>query len=107
MQLLSHGGEPRRARASCASCCRQRKIAPWCLAGCDPSAAVPRQSIRRHHAFDSAKVIVPAVLEEIAALRHRTEEVIGLTTGIPSLDSTTTGIRPDEYWVCGALPSRG
>jgi replicative DNA helicase len=56
---------------------------------------------------DSAKEIVPAVLDEIAALRHSAEDVIGFTTGVPSLDNTTTGIRPDEYWVVGALPSRG
>src|ERR1039458_1010723 len=33
--------------------------------------------------------------------------LIGYTTGVPGEDQATTGIRPDEYWVIGARPSRG
>jgi replicative DNA helicase len=55
----------------------------------------------------TAKEIVPAVLDEIAAVRGRSDELVGLTTTIGSLDRMTTGIRSDEYWVIGALPSRG
>jgi replicative DNA helicase len=32
---------------------------------------------------------------------------VGLPTGLHGLDENTTGIRDDEYWVIGALPSRG
>jgi replicative DNA helicase len=55
----------------------------------------------------AAKHITMPVLDEIAAVRGRRDSVIGLSTGIAPLDTFTTGIRPDEYWVIGALPSRG
>ncbi len=51
--------------------------------------------------------LLPSVLHEISLLRDRREDLIGYTTGIPSLDIATTGIRPGEYWVIGATPSRG
>jgi replicative DNA helicase len=50
--------------------------------------------------------LMPNVL---VTLRTRTERegLIGLTTGIPDLDDVTTGIRPGELWIVGALPGRG
>jgi replicative DNA helicase len=51
--------------------------------------------------------VVPEVLNEMEAMRQRPSGAIGLTTGLLSLDRSTTGIRSDEYWVVGALPSRG
>lgn len=58
------------------------------------------------HAVPAKHITMP-VLDEIAAVRGRSHAVVGLTTGIASLDAFTTGIRSDEYWVIGALPSRG
>ncbi len=55
-----------------------------------------------HH----VKEIVPDVLNELERIR-RHDGLIGYTTGVPGLDNATTGIRPDEYWVIGARPSRG
>ncbi len=55
----------------------------------------------------SIRDIVPEVLNEMESIRRMPTEAIGLTTGILSLDRATTGIRNDEYWVLGALPSRG
>jgi replicative DNA helicase len=50
--------------------------------------------------------IVPEVITELENIRKR-EGLIGFTTGVPCVDRSTTGIRPDEYWVIGARPSRG
>src|SRR5271165_5398310 len=50
--------------------------------------------------------IVPEVLKEVETIRLR-KGLIGYTTGVPAIDQATTGIRPDEYWVVGARPSRG
>lgn len=55
-----------------------------------------------HH----VKEIVPEVLNELERIRQH-QGLIGFTTGVPGLDNATTGIRPDEYWVIGARPSRG
>ena len=55
-----------------------------------------------HH----VKEIVPEVLNELERIREH-KGLIGFSTGIEALDATTTGIRPDEYWVIGARPSRG
>ena len=46
-------------------------------------------------------------INEIKAIRDRGCDLVGLPTGVPGLDVITTGIREDEYWVVGALPSRG
>jgi replicative DNA helicase len=51
--------------------------------------------------------IVPTVLNEMALQRKHSGELIGLSTGIETIDFMTTGIRPGEYWVVGAAPSRG
>jgi replicative DNA helicase len=46
-------------------------------------------------------------INEIKAIRERGRDLVGLPTGLQGLDDFTTGIRDDEYWVVGALPSRG
>jgi replicative DNA helicase len=51
--------------------------------------------------------VIPTVLNEISAQRSHPGRLIGMSTGIDSIDYTTTGIRPGEYWVIGAAPSRG
>ncbi len=50
--------------------------------------------------------IVPAVLAELEK-QAASDGLVGMPTGIASLDATTTGIRPGELWVVGALPKRG
>jgi replicative DNA helicase len=37
----------------------------------------------------------------------QTTDLVGFTTGIDSIDRATTGIRPGELWIVGALPGRG
>jgi len=44
---------------------------------------------------------------EIKSIRERDGDLVGLPTGVRGVDEITTGIREDEYWVIGALPSRG
>lgn len=39
--------------------------------------------------------------------RSKSEGLIGLPTGIAGLDEATTGLRPRELWIAGALPGRG
>ncbi len=46
-------------------------------------------------------------INEIKAIRERGDDLVGLPTGVQGVDEITTGIREDEYWVVGALPSRG
>ena len=53
------------------------------------------------------KEIIPTILNEMAAQRKHKGDLVGLSTGIDGIDFTTTGIRPGEYWVVGAAPSRG
>ena len=53
------------------------------------------------------KEVMPTVLNEMVRQWKHKGELVGLTTGIETLDYTTTGIRPGEYWVIGAAPSRG
>lgn len=50
--------------------------------------------------------IVPEVIKELETIREM-RGLIGFTTGVARVDEATTGIRPDEYWVVGARPSRG
>ena len=56
----------------------------------------------------AAKVrdFMPQVIRD---LEHRAakEGLIGLPTGIAKLDEATTGIRPGELWVIGAMSGRG
>jgi replicative DNA helicase len=49
---------------------------------------------------------MPQVLTELES-RSKCEGLIGLPTGIAELDEATTGLRPSELWICGALPGRG
>jgi replicative DNA helicase len=49
---------------------------------------------------------LPEVIRHLEA-RAKTQGLIGLTTGIADLDGATTGIRPGELWVIGAMPGRG
>jgi replicative DNA helicase len=49
---------------------------------------------------------MPQVLQELQ-LRATKQGLIGLPTGIEDLDEATTGIRPGELWVIGALSGRG
>lgn len=50
-----------------------------------------------------------AISEAMADLQEKSKNdgLIGIPTGIPSLDSATTGPRAGELWVVGALPGRG
>jgi replicative DNA helicase len=52
------------------------------------------------------KEFLPQVLR---ALEQRSSQkgLIGLPTGLSELDDSTTGVRPGEFWVIGALPGRG
>lgn len=50
--------------------------------------------------------VLPA-LDEMRAQRDRTEEVLGISTGIPNLDAATSGWRDGEMTYVGALPGRG
>lgn len=60
----------------------------------------------REQTGKSAKEVMRAVLAELEE-QAKHEGLLGMTTGIQQLDETTTGIRPGELWVVGALPSRG
>ncbi len=52
------------------------------------------------------KQFMPEVLQELET-QASNQGLIGMTTGIPSLDLATGGIRPGELWSIGALPGRG
>jgi replicative DNA helicase len=61
-----------------------------------------------HHAnLENMADLLPDFLNRLAAIRAGGDGVIGLTTGIATLDDMSTGIRPGELWVVGALPGRG
>ncbi len=53
-----------------------------------------------------AKDFIPDVLRELES-RAGKKGLIGLGTGIGELNEATTGIRPGELWVVGALSGRG
>ena len=52
------------------------------------------------------KEFMPEVLRELET-QSQNQGLVGMTTGIPSLDLTTGGIRPGELWTIGALPGKG
>jgi replicative DNA helicase len=52
------------------------------------------------------KEFMPEVLRELET-QAQNQGLVGMTTGIPSLDLATGGIRPGELWTIGALPARG
>jgi replicative DNA helicase len=49
---------------------------------------------------------MPEVLRELE-VQSQNHGLIGMTTGIPSLDLATGGIRRGELWTIGALPGKG
>lgn len=51
------------------------------------------------------KEFMPEVLRELET-QSQNQGLVGMTTGIPSLDLTTGGIRPGELWTVGALPGK-
>jgi replicative DNA helicase len=55
----------------------------------------------------AAKELCPAFLERAFVERSRPEQLAGLSTGIFGVDRATTGLRPAELWIVGALPGRG
>jgi replicative DNA helicase len=55
----------------------------------------------------AARDFVPDFLSQALHERETTGDLAGISTGIAMLDDLTTGIRPDEFWVAGALPGRG
>jgi len=52
------------------------------------------------------KEFMPEVLRELET-QSQNQGLVGMTTGIPSLDLTTGGIRHGELWTIGALSGRG
>ena len=52
------------------------------------------------------KEIMPELLRELDA-QASNQGLIGIPTGLHSLDLATGGIRPGELWTIGALPGRG
>lgn len=52
------------------------------------------------------KEIMPALLEELHK-QSTNQGLVGMPTGLGSLDLLTGGIRPGEMWTLGALPGRG
>jgi replicative DNA helicase len=52
------------------------------------------------------KDIMPNVVREIE-MQSAQQGLVGLSTGVPSLDLATGGIRLGETWTVGALPGRG
>ena len=49
---------------------------------------------------------MPDVLRELET-QSQNQGLVGMATGIPSLDVATGGIRPGELWTIGALPGKG
>lgn len=59
-----------------------------------------------NHPTRHIKAIQQDVLAEIQRQQAQ-EGLVGLTTGIPTLDEMTGGIRKGELWTIGALPGKG
>jgi replicative DNA helicase len=53
-----------------------------------------------------AKEFMPEVLRELETQAQQ-QGLVGMPTGIPSLNVATGGIRPGELWTIGALPGKG
>ena len=53
-----------------------------------------------------AEFIVPTI-DEMTAQRNHLGDVLGLASGVGSLDKVTTGFRNGELTYVGALPGRG
>jgi replicative DNA helicase len=52
------------------------------------------------------KEVMPLLLRELET-QSVNQGLVGMTTGLHSLDVATGGIRPGELWTIGALPGRG
>ena len=52
------------------------------------------------------KEFMPEVLRELET-QAKNQGLVGMTTGLHSLDLATGGIRPGELWTIGALPGKG
>jgi replicative DNA helicase len=64
-------------------------------------AAASGRTTARH-----VRDFMPKVLRELE-LQSQNQGLVGMTTGISSLDLATGGIRPGELWTIGALPGKG
>ena len=68
------------------------------------------QSDHSEHSGDApatAREFMLAFLDQAVTERARDADLAGLSTGIQKLDDMTTGLRPGELWIVGALPGRG
>jgi replicative DNA helicase len=63
--------------------------------------ATSRKFTARH-----IKEVIPEMLRELEA-QASNQGLVGMSTGLHSLDMATGGIRPGEVWTVGALPGRG
>lgn len=63
--------------------------------------AASRKSIARH-----IKELIPEMICELKG-QARGQGIVGLSSGLHSLDMATSGIRLGEVWTVGALPGRG
>jgi replicative DNA helicase len=57
-------------------------------------------------AAQHVRQFMPDVLRELET-QSANHGLVGMTTGIPSLDLATGGLRPGELWTIGALPGKG
>jgi replicative DNA helicase len=56
-----------------------------------------------------SEVHISGFIAESANRLHESEkrDLVGFTTGLGCIDNATTGVRPGELWIIGALPGRG
>jgi replicative DNA helicase len=99
---------------------RRRTIACWArqieLTCMDPAATaedlsvlleLPEEAHGGRNALQPIGAVVRERLAEIRSSASAPEKLPGWTAGIADLDSATTGIRPSELWVIGAIPGAG
>lgn len=51
--------------------------------------------------------VIVETMNELHTMRTHDGDLVGFPSGIPDLDTCTTGIRPTEVWIVGAYPGRG
>jgi len=99
---------------------RQARAAGQCLVGAADDISVStaecleriQQALLEIEATSGQKTarhvqdIMPEVLRELET-QAANQGLVGMPTGIPSLDRATGGIRKGELWTIGALPGRG
>jgi replicative DNA helicase len=99
---------------------RQARAAGQCLVNATDDLSVPtsaciervQESLLEIEAASGrtaarhVKEFMPEVLRELET-QSQNQGLVGMTTGIPSLDVATGGIRPGELWTIGALPGKG